>query len=746
MTEVQYDIPPCAKGVLRNLLRNGTTLTAAIAELLDNAVTAKADNIHLSVTFIDGQWCLVVADDGHGMNKNKLISIQQSYQSREPIEEDGEYMYVGAGRFGVGYAAARAVLTKNSGTTIIISHFKETPNDVSEERMYDMLGFAKCTMTLDMSLDSKFMTVRPDQDLGEESRLWEKYAIAPRKRGTVFIFPLDPDNVDEIKRNLFNENLKSNMALVFADRYTHYLSGEYQKADQLRRGEYNNDIEDIKLNIVLKLDEEDPRQVNLIAIPNAWNFVQKEEMQFKRKFTFKRLKETYEHNSKLFGEKVLTLANMVIYNHTQNKHAFILEHQDIGSKGKLLKKYPKTDERDWIQNNMADQELLQVTAVHIGELENYINYLRPIHETLGIKVPLIPLQRNKNGKIVHDSQYPFDELFRPKLTRNGYRLTLDKREKAEQTHETFRIRTIYDYSFQATPERDDWMAVEINKMRSSRNNMNNCIIAGMYQIEAKIMEGRLKKVYKKLAEEQIETNSLESELEDEEEEEEDDMQEKAGIRDEDFLMGQEIATHQDDMQAVKSANLRINMKKPKVVMTNVCLGTNQFTNDLEQPSEDSSDEETQYVYSSVESDVESGSGMDTASIKSVKSVTIAAAPRVVDEYVADNGLKASEVIHALKEIAAMTRGSVHINEVQAVLNKVHVNLWDKFIIAKGRECHFHKFYKENPLSLDKLFETIMNDIEEFYNNDRGVLGGANIKALYKKLKEEAEEQLEEDAY
>ena len=120
MSETLYDIRPCAKGVLRNLLRNGTTLTAAIAELLDNAVTAKADNIHLSITFIDGQWCLVVADDGHGMNKNKLISIQQSYQSREPIEEDGEHKYVGAGRFGVGYAAARAVLTKNSGTTNII--------------------------------------------------------------------------------------------------------------------------------------------------------------------------------------------------------------------------------------------------------------------------------------------------------------------------------------------------------------------------------------------------------------------------------------------------------------------------------------------------------------------------------------------------------------------------------------------------------------------------------------------------
>ena len=725
MTEVQYDIPPCAKGVLRNLLRNGTTLTAAIAELLDNAVTAKADNIHLSITFIDGQWCLVVADDGHGMNKNKLISIQQSYQSREPIEEDGEYMYVGAGRFGVGYAAARAVLTKNSGTTIIISHFKETPNDVSEERMYDMLGFAKCTMTLDMSLDSKFMTVRPDQDLGEDSRLWEKYAIAPRKTGTVFVFPLDPDNVDEIKRNLFNENLKSNMALVFADRYTHYLSG--------------------KLNIVLKLDKEDPQQVKLTAIPNAWNFVQKEEMQFKRKFTFKRLKEPYEHNCKLAGKKVLTLANMVIYNQTLNKHAFILEHQDIGSKGKLLKKYPKTHERDWIQNNMADQELLQVTAVHIGELENYINYLRPIHEALGIKVPKTPLERRADNKIAHDSQYPFDELFRPKLTRNGYRLTLDKREKAEQTHETFRTRTIYDYSFQATPERDDWMAVEINKMRSSRNNMKNCIVAGMYQIEAVMMEGRLKKVYKKLAEEQMETNSVESELE-EEEEEEDDMQEKAGIRDEDFLMGQELATHQDDMQAVKSANLRIKRKKPKVVMTNVCLGTNQFTNDLEQQSEDSSDTETQYVYSSVESDVESGSGMDTASIKSAKSVTIAPAPRLVEEYVADNGLKANEVIHALKEIVVRTRGSMHINEVQAVLNKVHVNLWDKFMIQSSRESHFHKWYKENPLSLDKLFETIMKDIEEFYNNDRGVLGGASIKALYKKLREEGEEQLEEDTY
>jgi hypothetical protein len=744
MTEVQYDIPPCAKGVLRNLLRNGTTLTAAIAELLDNAVTAKADNIHLSITFIDGQWCLVVADDGHGMNKNKLISIQQSYQSREPIEEDGEYMYVGAGRFGVGYAAARAVLTKNSGTTIIISHFKETPDSLPDEHMYCRY-FAKCTMTLNMSLDSKFMTVCHEHDISEDSRLWEKYAIAPRKTGTVFVFPLDPDNVDEIKRNLFNENLKSNMALVFADRYTHYLSGEYQKADQLRRGEYNNDIEDIKLNIVLKLDEEDPQQVNLTAIPNAWNFVQKEEMQFKRKFTFKRLKETYEHNRKLAGEKVLTLSNMVIYDHTKNKHAFILEHQDIGRKGKLLRKYSKAHERDWIQNNMADQELLQVTAVHINELENYINYLRPIHEALGIKVPPRTLKKNKNGKIVHDSQYPFDELFRPKLTRNGYRLTLDKRRRLGNFDEKIRTRTIYDYSFQATPERDDWMAVEINKMRSSRNNMKNCIVAGMYQIEAVMMEGRLKKVYKKLAEEQMETNSVESELE-EEEEEEDDMQEKAGIRDEDFLMGQELATHQDDMQAVKSANLRINMKKPKVVMTNVCLGTNQFTNDLEQQSEDSSDTETQYVYSSVESDVESGSGMDTASIKSAKSVTIAPAPRVVDEYVADNGLKANEVIHALKEIAVMTKGSVHINEVQAVLNKVHVNLWDKFMIQSSRESHFHKWYKENPLSLDKLFETIMKDIEEYYNNDRGVLGGASIKALYKKLREEGEEQLEEDTY
>ncbi|GAI63778.1 unnamed protein product, partial [marine sediment metagenome] len=41
---------------------------------------------------------------------------------------------------------------------------------------------------------------------------------------------------------------------------------------------------------------------------------------------------------------------------------------------------------------------------------------------------------------------------------------------------------------------------------------------------------------------------------------------------------------------------------------------------------------------------------------------------------------------------------------------------------------------------------IMKDIEEYYNNDRGVLGGASIKALYKKLREEGEEQLEEDTY
>jgi len=743
MSETLYDIPPCAKGVLQNLLSNGTTLTAAIAELLDNAVTANAKHVKLTLAAIDGQYYLIVADDGIGMDKNKLISIQKSYQSRKPVMEGQRCVYKGAGRFGVGYAAARAVLTNNSGTTIIMSHHKPTPAHCADEHMYDMLGFAKCSMTLDMNLEQHFMKVCPGEDLGEECSLWEKYSITPREKGTIFAFPLTDENVDEMKRDLFSENLRSNMALVFADRYSQHLSGEYYKSDQPRvlemlNGEGKDEVEPIKLNMTLQIEESN-KVVSLDPIPTAWDFAQKDDLHFKRKFTFKRLKEPFNSITSVNGKKVNTTANMAIYDHSEAKHSFILEHQDIGNKGK--KKHASKDvERDWIQYNMADQELLQVSAVHIGELENFINYLRPVHEKLGIKVPTIPLQRNKNGKIVHDSRYPFDELFRPKLARNGYKLTLDKREKAEQTHEVFRTRTIYEYSFLATPERDEWMAVEINKMRSSRKNMKNCIIAGMYQTEAAIMEGRLKNIYKEMDKPDTEASSGETDNEDEE----DEQVQAPGLKDGDFLMGSDIATAEDDVKAVKNAKKTTTKvqakKKTPVVVSNVRLGSNEFTTNNDESSEES-DDDTYYHYSEEELSDNDDEDEDEAD-----SVTISSDLRVVEEYVADNGLKASEVIHALERIREMSNGSTLVAEVCTVLNKVHMALWNKFIIAKGRESYFNKWYKEHPLPLNQLFESIIKDISEFYNNDRGVLGGADIKALYKKLEEEANSQLEEDNY
>ncbi len=70
-----------------------------------------------------------------------------------------------------------------------------------------------------------------------------------------------------------------------------------------------------------------------------------------------------------------------------------------------------------------------------------------------------------------------------------------------------------------------------------------------------------------------------------------------------------------------------------------------------------------------------------------------------------------------------------------------------FEISQDDPYDFHHWLKDiASLGISKLIESITRLVKEFYKNDRGVLKGADIKALYKKLKDEQETQLEAEVY
>jgi len=767
MTEVSYDIAPNAKGSLENLLHQGTTLMSSIAEILDNAVTAKANNIKLSVIHRDGKWYLLFIDDGIGMDKNKLYSIQESHQKSAGTMEGFRCTYKGAGRFGVGYAAARAYLTENSGNTVILSHYKDTPANISDDQMYELLGFAKCEVELNMELERGFMKVSPDQDLGDHSSNWTKYAIDPRKTGTIFMFPITNDIYERLKKNLFNESLCENIALQIADRYTPFLNGEYLTGKRGKRkgvsgeGETKGNDEEDKLNITISLEDEDGcvlKEVNIDPIPSDKDFKQENNDDFKRNFTFISLKESILCETTINKSKVIAHSEMAIHDKKNDKYSIILEAENIGSKGKV-KKLSKKLQHDWVELNMEDSELLKVTSLHINNIENYIDYLRACHENLGIKVPMCPLTKDQRGRLVAYTKYPIEELFRPKLTRNGYRLTLEKREKADQTHEKFRLHTKYDYSFEATKKRDNAIGTETNKMRTSRNTMDYCIRAGMYQTEANSVEGVLKIWYSKNQKEETITSSDEKALDNTSEISDEDQ----GFADNDFLLGQDIASHEDDLSAIQNTKPK-KVKFQKVRVNNIQFSINEMAKSAPESKLDDSEREDDEAPESKSDDSEreddeapesksddSEREDDESSDEEVGEVKINDKTRVVDEYIADEGLIKAEYLQVLTEVEKLweaydLESSEKFVDHALNLTNVYMDLMCRFVISKGCESFYKKLYKRSPLGIKNLLESIRMIIEEYCTDDvrQNVKAGATLKRLYKGLQDEIAFNCEEE--
>ncbi len=106
--------------LLESLRSIGYTLDTALADIIDNSITAKADNISIRFLWNNGKPWIAVCDDGFGMPPNVLIEAMR-FGFRSPgAKRDSEDL----GRFGLGMKTASisqcrhlTVVSKSAGKT-----------------------------------------------------------------------------------------------------------------------------------------------------------------------------------------------------------------------------------------------------------------------------------------------------------------------------------------------------------------------------------------------------------------------------------------------------------------------------------------------------------------------------------------------------------------------------------------------------------------------------------------------------
>lgn len=111
------DMPPYAPTLMESTRAIGYSIEAAIADIIDTSVAAKAGRVDIDF-FPIGEAYISILDDGCGMSEARLISAMQ-YGSKDPLEEREEY---DLGRYGLGMKTASlsqcrilTVITKQNG-------------------------------------------------------------------------------------------------------------------------------------------------------------------------------------------------------------------------------------------------------------------------------------------------------------------------------------------------------------------------------------------------------------------------------------------------------------------------------------------------------------------------------------------------------------------------------------------------------------------------------------------------------
>jgi len=120
------DLPPYAPTLMESTRAIGYSLEAAIADIIDNSISASASNIWVSF-FPIGDAYIAILDDGNGMSASE-INIAMQYGSRNPSEQRADN---DLGRFGLGLKTAS--LSQCKILTVV-----SKKGDIIEGRRWDL--------------------------------------------------------------------------------------------------------------------------------------------------------------------------------------------------------------------------------------------------------------------------------------------------------------------------------------------------------------------------------------------------------------------------------------------------------------------------------------------------------------------------------------------------------------------------------------------------------------------------------
>lgn len=98
----EHRAAPSAASLIESMRDIGYTLESALADVIDNAISANATTIHISYDTNDSEPFLAIVDDGEGMSRETLLdAMRPGSQSPTATREDTDL-----GRFGLGMKTA----------------------------------------------------------------------------------------------------------------------------------------------------------------------------------------------------------------------------------------------------------------------------------------------------------------------------------------------------------------------------------------------------------------------------------------------------------------------------------------------------------------------------------------------------------------------------------------------------------------------------------------------------------------
>ena len=96
------NLPPNSSSFIESIRFFGYSMETAIADIIDNSITAEAKNINIRFAWNEGDPWVAIIDDGYGMQDQELQLAMQLGSKNPKIERARDDL----GRFGIGLKTA----------------------------------------------------------------------------------------------------------------------------------------------------------------------------------------------------------------------------------------------------------------------------------------------------------------------------------------------------------------------------------------------------------------------------------------------------------------------------------------------------------------------------------------------------------------------------------------------------------------------------------------------------------------